>query len=88
MAPPATEAERFARARQEFVEAMEAGCTILELRRRKADARAAAKARCGTGAVAHDGERGQDAIRGRQGFVVIDEGADFARWESPWMMRD
>lgn len=40
MTEPSNQAERFHRARVEFVEAMEAGCSILELRRRKADARA------------------------------------------------
>ncbi len=83
MAPPASDAERFARARQEFVEAMEAGCTILELRRRKAEARAALRHR----AQAEVAERTAE-ISGRQGFVVIDEAADFARWDAGWMMRD
>lgn len=35
MSSPVTDGDRFARARVEFVEAMAAGCTIPELRRRK-----------------------------------------------------
>ncbi|EQB32016.1 hypothetical protein M529_11770 [Sphingobium ummariense RL-3] len=79
MAPPATDAERFARARQEFVEAMEAGCTILELRRRKAEARAALR------------HRAQAEVAERTADMMTDptqQQGDFARWESPWMMRD
>ncbi|WP_066517656.1 hypothetical protein [Sphingobium cloacae] len=79
MTAPSAQAERFARARQEFAEAMQRGCTIPELRKRKAEERAALR------------QRAQDAvsaINGRQGFVVIDEAADFGRWDAHWMMRD
>ncbi|MGE4321744.1 MAG: hypothetical protein AB7E60_01790 [Sphingobium sp.] len=76
-------AEEMARARREFVEAMTAGCSILELRRRHADARARLRQR------AHAEVAGRTAdLQGKQGFVVIDEAADFGRWDSRWMMRD
>lgn len=55
-APRSSEAERFAKARQEFAEAMERGCTIPQLRELKARERWAAaekrladsRTRCGT----------------------------------------
>ncbi len=78
MTDPFSQAERFARARQEFVEAMAAGCTILELRRRKAEARAALR------------QRAQAEVTGRTADMMTEPApqADFARWESPWMLRD
>lgn len=83
MTVPSLQAERYHRARVEFVEAMEAGCSIIELRQRKAALRVRLR------------ERAQQSIReaavgitGRQGHLIIDEAADFARWDSRWMMRD
>lgn len=83
MTVASAQAERFHRARIEFVEAMEAGCSIIELRQRKAALRVRLR------------ERAQQSVReaavginGRQGHVIIDEAADFARWDSRWMMRD
>ena len=83
MTVASVQADRFHRARVEFVEAMEAGCTIIELRQRKAALRVRLR------------ERAQQSVReatprinGRQGHVIIDEAADFVRWDSRWMMRD
>lgn len=72
MTVASTQADRFHRARVEFVEAMEAGCTIIELRQRAQQSVREATPR----------------INGRQGHVIIDEAASFGLWDSPWMMRD
>lgn len=82
MTAPSPEAERYHRARIEFVEAMAAGCSILELRRRKAAMRARLRER------AEQSVRDMPAIHGRQGHVIIDEATSFGGWDAPWMMRD
>ena len=82
MTVASAQADRFHRARIEFVEAMEAGCPIIELRQRKAALRVRLRER------AEQSVRDTSAINGRQGHVIIDEAAAFARWDSRWMMRD
>lgn len=73
-----SDADRFARARQEFVEAMAAGCSILELRRRKADARAALRQRAQAEVTDHTADLMTGAPM--QG--------DFRAFDATWMMRD
>lgn len=79
MTEPSAQAERFHRARTEFEEAMAAGCSILELRRRKVAIRAALRER----ACAQVAERTAD---------MMDDGAaiqgDFRAWDCRHMMRD
>lgn len=72
------EAERFARARQEFVEAMAAGCTILELRQRKVAARAALRARA------------EAEVASRTADLMTEQPAqrDFLAWDAQHMLRD
>ena len=48
MTVASAQAERFHRARVEFVEAMEAGCSIIELRQRKAALRVRLRERAGS----------------------------------------
>ena len=78
-----SDADRFARARLEFVEAMAAGCSILELRRRKAATRASLRHRAQQAVSDRTNE-----INGRQGHFIVDEAAQFGLWSSPWMLRD
>ncbi|MFC3442577.1 hypothetical protein ACFOKF_15485 [Sphingobium rhizovicinum] len=77
------DADRFRRAREEFSAAMEAGCSILELRRRHADQRARLRERAQQSVAQQDGQ-----INGKQGFFVIDEAADFQAASPYWWMRD
>lgn len=69
-----TPAERFARARIEFVEAMTAGCTIVELRCRKR----ALKHRAKADAASHTADLmdGPACLSG------------FQSWDAQWMGRD
>jgi len=79
MTEPSNQAERFHRARVEFEEAMAAGCTILELRRRKADARARLR------------QRAQAEVAGRTADMVDaapPAQGSFRSFDAPWMMRN
>jgi len=79
MTAASAQAERLHRARVEFVEAMAAGCTIIELRQRKADARARLR------------QRAQQAVIERTGGMVADDApfqGDFRAFDAAWMMRD
>ena len=73
------QAERFHRARTEFEEAMAAGCTIMELRRRKAAARSTLRHRAQAEVADHTADL-MDAAEPRQG--------DFRAFDARWMMRD
>jgi hypothetical protein len=75
-APRQSEAERLSKARREFVEAMERGCTIPELRVMKARERR----ECGTRVAKPTGEVAGEQLRfGTQAHLD---------WNAPWMMRD
>lgn len=73
------QAERFARARQEFAEAMERGVTILQLRELKAAERHALR------------QRAHAEVAGRTADLMDAAGphqGDFLAFDAPWMMRD
>lgn len=70
-----TDGDRFARARAEFVEAMAAGCTIPELRRRKVELRQRAQREVSRHTA--DLMDGDDHAQG-----------DFLAWGAQHMMRD
>lgn len=78
MTEPSNQAERFHRARVEFEEAMALGCTILELRRRKADARARLR------------QRAQAEVAEHTADLMIQQPAqrDFLAWDTQHMLRD
>jgi hypothetical protein len=78
MTAASSEGDRFARARVEFVEAMAAGCTIVELRRRKAEARAALRHRAQAEVAGHTDDLMSGESRQR----------DFRSWDAPWMGRN
>lgn len=69
-----TPADRFARARIEFVEAMAAGCTIVELRRRKRTLKHRAQA----DAANHTADLMAGPAPQRR----------FQSWDAQWMGRD
>lgn len=69
-----TPAERFARARIEFVEAMAAGCTIVELRCRKR----ALKHRAKADAASHTADL----------MAAPAPKSDFHSFDARWMLRD
>ena len=79
MTAASVQAERFARARAEFEEAMAAGCSIPELRRRKAETRIALRHR----AQAEVADHTANLMDGREPFQ-----SDFLAFDAPWMMRD
>lgn len=74
MTGPVTEGDRYHRARIEFVEAMAAGCTIVELRCRKR----ALKHRAKSDAASHTADLmdGPACLGG------------FQSWDAQWMGRD
>ncbi len=74
MTGPVTDGDRFHRARVEFVEAMAAGCTIVELRARKV-------------ALRH---RARGEVASHTADLMTDQPAqrDFRDWNAPHMMRD
>lgn len=74
MTAPVTEGDRFARARVEFEEATAAGCTIVELRRRKVALR----------------QRAQRHVADHTADLMDQQPVqrDFADWHAPHMMRD
>ena len=82
MSEPSNQAERFHRARVEFVEAMEVGCSILELRHRKADARARLRQR----AQAEVMDRTADHLTQPQQALPFQR--DWIARSDAWMMRD
>ena len=72
------QADRFARARQEFAEAMERGCTILQLRELKAAERLALRQRARVEVADHTA-------------ALMSQSAqqpDFLAFDARWMMRD
>lgn len=74
------DAERMARCRQDFAEAMALGCSIPEMRRRRADlrARAHAEVKSHTNALLSGPSDGSyEPMQGR-----------FEDFDAPWMMRD
>jgi hypothetical protein len=73
------QADRFRRAREEFNAAMEAGCSITELRQRRADERARLRERAPVAVADHTADL-MDAPALAQ--------SDFRAWDSGWMMRD
>ncbi|SCW61489.1 hypothetical protein SAMN02927924_01669 [Sphingobium faniae] len=79
MTAASAQAERFARARQEFVEAMQRGCAIPELRKRKAEERIALRQRAHGEVAEHTADLmdGDEALHG-----------DFRDFGASWMMRD
>jgi len=91
MTNQSAQAERFARARQEFAEAMERGCTILQLRELKAAERHALRQRAHAEVADHTATLSEREIVGKRGFIVIDEffaDPNFLAFDAPWMMRD
>lgn len=74
MTAPVSEGDRFHRARVEFVEAMAAGCTIVELRARKV-------------ALRH---RARLEVASHTADLMTDQPAqrDFLAWDRQHMMRD
>ena len=74
MTAASTEADRFHRARVEFEEASAAGCTIVELRRRKVELR----------------QRAQRAVADHTSDLMTGEPAQraWSDWYAPHMMRD
>lgn len=79
MTAASVQADRFARARQEFAEAMERGCTILRLRELKAAERLALRQRAHAEVADRTADL-MDAADPHQG--------DFLAFDAPWMMRD
>lgn len=67
-----TQAERIAAARREFLDAMERGCTIAELRAERAELR----------------RRARQAVAERADDFAAPVPSDFRRFDAPWMMRD
>lgn len=78
MAGPVTDAARFAKARQEFAEAMARGCSILALRAAQAEERLALR------------QRARVTVADRTADLMASPPVqrDFLTWESPWMGRD
>ena len=72
------QADRFARARQEFAEAMERGCTILQLRERKAAERTALRQRARVEVADHTADL----------MTTQPHQSDFLAFDARWMMRD
>lgn len=79
MTDATSQADRFRRAREEFSAAMEAGCSILELRRRRKAARALLRDRAQAEVADHTAAL-MDTAEPFQG--------DFLAWDSSWMLRD
>lgn len=73
------QAERFHRARTEFEEAMAAGCSIIELRRRKSAARTALRHRAQAEVAGHTADLMDQAEPLQR---------DFRAFDARWMMRD
>lgn len=78
--PRQTEAERFAHARQEFVEAMARGCTIQQLRETKTRERQELRMRARSSVADHTSDL--------MGGTSAQASGDFLSFEAPWMMRD
>ena len=78
MSAPTSDAARFAKARQEFAEAMARGCTILQLREAKAAERAALR------------QRAPVAVADLTADLMTQPSPqrDFLAWDAPWMGRD
>ena len=72
------QAERFARARQEFAEALERGCTILQLRELKAAERHALRQRAHAQVADHTADL----------MSQPPHQPDFLAFDARWMMRD
>lgn len=70
------QAERFARARQEFVDAVAAGCSILDLRRRRADMRIALRQRAHAEVADHTADL----------MASPSSAQEFSAWSCPHMM--
>lgn len=78
MSVASAQAERFARARQEFTEAIARGCTILQLREQNAAERAALRQRARVEVADHTADlMGQPSHQ-----------SDFLAFDARWMMRD
>ncbi len=68
-----TQAERMATARREFLDAMERGCTISELRAKRAELR----------------RRARQAVAQRTGDIAAPVTTpNFLRFDAHWMLRD
>lgn len=78
MTQAACQAERFSRARQEFVDAVAAGCSILDLRRRREAMRIALRQRAREEVADHTADLMADAP----------VQSDFRAFDARWMMRD
>ncbi|MFY9350334.1 MAG: hypothetical protein WBL20_03050 [Sphingobium sp.] len=79
MTEPSAQAERFHRARAEFEEATAAGCSILELRRRKVAIRVALRERACAQVAARTADMMDDGAAIQGGFRA---------WDCRHMMRD
>lgn len=78
MPAPASDAARFAKARQEFAEAMARGCTILQLREANAAERLALRQRARVAVADHTADL----------MTLPPQQPDFLAWDAPWMGRD
>ena len=78
MTAASVQAERFARGRKEFAEAMERGCTILQLRERKAAERVALRQRARVAVADHTADL----------MLEPPHQPDFLAFDAHWMMRD
>jgi hypothetical protein len=78
MTQAACQADRFARARQEFVDAVAAGCSILDLRRRREDMRIALRQRAREEVADHTADL----------MTSPPSAQEFSAWSCPHMMRD